>query len=644
MSTSLAVIIVSYNTRQLLGACLESLAADASLGLESSTGPGSPLSTRVIVVDNGSSDGSAALVQAQFPWLDLIESPANLGFAGGNNLALRALGFAPLADEAPRSAEAWACIAPRRSLDVALPDWVLLLNPDTTVAPGAVASLAEFLQRNPGAGAAGPRLVYPDGKLQPSAFLFPGLAQTLLDLFPPPGRLSRVMETRLNGRYPRASYAGETPFAVETLLGACILVRNIAIRQVGFLDEGFFMYAEEMDWCRRLTDAGWRLFCVPTAQVMHYEAQSTRQFRQRMFVELWRSRLRLFDKHYNGAYQAALRAAVWAGATTRAARASGEQRAAYAQVAHLARRPPQPPVDGGGQRASWPPVDGGGRSASWPAVDGGSESELLSLRHSVTPSPTPPITAVILARNEAAHIRACLASVAWADRRLVIDSGSSDGTARLAREAGADVVVRPFRNFADQRNAAIALVRTPWILFVDADERVTPELAAELRRAIAREDADSPTGYWIPRHNYIFGHRTRGGGWWPDYQLRLFQTDRARYDPDRAVHELIILDGPAGYMTQPFIHYNYRDLAQFRSKQASYTSYDADILYASGARAKPRNFVLQPLREFYRRFGTLRGYRDGLHGMRMAGLMAYYEWVKYAKLRQRAIESADRPV
>ncbi len=631
MSTSLAIVIVSYNTRALLAACLESLAADPSLGLPTHVGGSAALATRVVVVDNVSSDDSAAMVPAQFPWVDFIPSPTNLGFAGGNNLALRALGFDPLADEAPRSSEAWASVAALRPNGrQTLPDFVLLLNPDTTVTPGAIAVLIDFLMQTPGAGAVGPRLTYPDGKLQPSAFLFPGLAQTLFDLFPPPGRLNRVMDTRLNGRYPRASYAGDTPFEVETLLGACILARSVAVRQVGFLDEGFFMYAEELDWCRRLTDAGWKLYCVPSAHVVHHEAQSTRQFRQRMFVELWRSRLRLFDKHHTALRDAALRSVVWAGAKIRARRAAGERRDAYWEVASLARHP----ITSSSRHSVTP-------SLRHPITSSPRHPVTSSPRHPITSSPSPTITAVILTRNEACHIPDCLASVAWADRRFVVDSGSTDGTAGLARAAGADVVVRPFRNFADQRNAAIALVRTPWVLFVDADERVTPALADEIRRVIAQDEATSPSGYWIPRRNYIFGHLTHGGGWWPDYQLRLFRADRAHYDPERAVHELIVLDGPAGHLTEPFIHYNYRSVAQFHAKQASYTSYDAGILHATGARARPHNFVLQPLREFRRRFITLHGYRDGLHGLRMAGLMAYYEYVKYAKLRRLAGEGRN---
>lgn len=588
--TVLAVVIVSYNTRDLLAACLDSLAPE--LAPDDS----------VIVVDNGSTDGSPALVREHYSWVHLMASGDNLGFAGGNNLALRALGFHPRGDEATRSAAVWAN---RRAVGAAVlptPDFVALLNPDTRVSPGALRALRDFLATHPRVGAVGPRLAYPDGRLQHSAFTFPGLSQTMLDLFPPPGRLARLSTSRLNGRYPAARYEAGRPFAVETLLGACLMLRREAIEAVGLLDEGFFMYAEELDWCRRLTEAHWQLVVVPAAHVVHYEGQSTRQFREVMFVQLWRSRLRLFDKHHGALRAAALRRLVAVGARFQAHRGATDRRAAYRRIA---------------------------AEASSPALDS---------PDSVAPplSPIPMVTAVVLTRNEARHIQACLASVAWAGERLVIDTDSEDGTAQLAVAAGAQVVNRPFVNYADQRNAALSLVTTPWTLFVDADERIPAALAEEIRGVVTRQDAVAPVGYWIPRHNYIFGHLTRGGGWWPDYQLRLMRTDCARYDPQRAVHELVILDGPEGYLRQPLVHYNYADLAQFRRKQAVYTSYDAGILYAQGQRARPHNFILQPLREFRRRFISLGGYRDGRHGLHMASLMTYYEWVKYRKLRALA--------
>lgn len=593
--TALAVIIVSYNTRDLLAACLDSLAPEL--------GP----DDQVVVVDNGSADDSQAVVREQYPWVHLLGSSVNLGFAGGNNLALQALGFHPRGDEAARSAPVWGEWRATGTAAWPTPDYVLLLNPDTRVAPGALGVLRNFLAAHPRAAAVGPRLAYPDGRLQHSAFAFPGLVQTTLDLFPPPGRLARLTMTRLNGRYPVARCEAGRPFAVETLLGACLLLRRAAIEAVGLLDEGFFMYAEELDWCRRLTDARWQLYVVPGAGVVHYEGQSTRQFREAMFIQLWRSRLRLFDKHHGALHAAALRRLVTVGAEAQARWGPADRRVAYRRVAAEARR--------------------AGEDISVPDA-------LL---------PIPDVTAVILTRNEAAHIQACLASVAWAGERLVVDTDSEDGTAEMAVAAGARLVNRPFVNYADQRNVALSLVTTPWTLFVDADERIPPALAEEIRGVVARDDAAAPVGYWIPRHNYIFGHLTRGGGWWPDYQLRLMRTDCARYDPQRAVHELVMLDGPEAYLRQPLVHYNYADLAQFRRKQAVYTSYDAGILYAQGQRAQPHNFILQPLREFRRRFIRLGGYRDGLHGLRMALLMTYYEWVKYRKLRALVQRNATPP-
>ena len=346
----LAIIIVSYNTRDLLAACLDSLARELRETGPSLLSTPYSLSASVLVVDNVSHDGSAAMVAERFPWVRLITPGVNLGFAAGNNLALRFLGFSPRADEAPRSAAVMDSMT-KHGMNVVAPDYVLLLNPDTVVQPAALSTLVQFLQIHPTAGVVGARLSYPDGQFQHSAFRFPGLAQTALDLFPPAGRLARVMDTRLNGRYPRALYLGQTPFEVETLLGACLMVRRDAIAAAGLLDEAFFMYAEELDWCRRLQRAGWRLYCVPTAHITHLEGQSTRQFRAAMFVELWRSRLRLFGKHYGPLYRAALHVLVWLGATWGRWRTVGPHREAYSQIVALLGGPFIPPWNHQGHEA-----------------------------------------------------------------------------------------------------------------------------------------------------------------------------------------------------------------------------------------------------------------------------------------------------
>jgi glycosyltransferase involved in cell wall biosynthesis len=237
------------------------------------------------------------------------------------------------------------------------------------------------------------------------------------------------------------------------------------------------------------------------------------------------------------------------------------------------------------------------------------------------------LTAVILTLNEASHIQDCIQSLAWADRVLVFDSYSQDDTVELARAAGAELIQSTFENYAQQRNAALDSLQTDWVFFVDADERGTPKLGAEIRQIMAERPE---RGWYVPRHNYIFGLLTKGAGWFPDYQLRLFKHGCVRYE--RPVHEIAVVDGEIGYLQRPLTHYNYRDIAHFHQTQRSYSSYDARILYDEAVKPKPHNFILQPLRQFYWRYVTLAGYQDGLHGLRLSFLMAYYEWVKYRKL------------
>ncbi|WP_420642109.1 glycosyltransferase family 2 protein [Candidatus Leptofilum sp.] len=237
------------------------------------------------------------------------------------------------------------------------------------------------------------------------------------------------------------------------------------------------------------------------------------------------------------------------------------------------------------------------------------------------------LTAVILTLNEANHITECIQSLSWADRVVVFDSYSRDDTAVLAEAAGAELLYSKFENYAQQRNAALDSLQTDWVFFVDADERGTPELGTEIRRVMAER---LERGWYVPRHNYIFGKLTKGAGWFPDYQLRLFKHGHVRYE--RPVHEVAVVDGEIGNLQQPLIHYNYRDVGHFRAKQRAYTSYDASILYNEGIKPKPHNYILQPLRQFHWRLITLAGYKDGLHGLRLSLYMAYYEWVKYRKL------------
>ncbi len=344
-----AVIVVSYNTRDLLDRCLASIFASIDIDIDASNLARGDVA--VVVVDNASADGSAEMVARRYPAVRLIESHSNLGFTGANNLALAHLGFAVTLPPAAPLVE---------PADAPPPDYVLLLNSDAELAGDALGQMLRCLQTTPRAGMCGARLQYGDGRFQHGAFRFPTLFQIALDFFPLDGLpgAQRVHDSRFNGRYPARLWQGPAPFRVDFVLGAAMMVRGAAVRQVGGLDDGFFMYCEEIDWCMRLADAGWATVALPTAVVTHHAGQSSLQVRWAAYTRLWRSRLRLIAKHpqrYSPAYLAATRALMRAGSFWRmvAARrrfAAGEitgvelagELAAHRHVARLATEPALP--------------------------------------------------------------------------------------------------------------------------------------------------------------------------------------------------------------------------------------------------------------------------------------------------------------
>jgi N-acetylglucosaminyl-diphospho-decaprenol L-rhamnosyltransferase len=317
----IAVIIVNYNTCDLLRQSLNSV-------LNARRPPEMQLT--VLVVDNASQDGSAAMVEREFPQVMLIASPTNLGFTGGNNLALHVLGL----QVSPPSAAKDFAPAPRASLckessegpSHGPPDALLLLNPDAEVVGDALIELAAWLERLPSAGMIGANLRYGDGSFQHGAFRFPSLAQVALDFFPLIGLpgTQRLRDSRLNGRYPLALWQAKAPFPVDFVLGAAMFVRAAAINDIGGLDDNYFMYCEEMDWALRMHQAGWGVYALPTASIIHHEGQSSRQTRWDSYERLWRSRFRFYTKHasyYPPGYSLALRLLVRLGSAWRSRQA-----------------------------------------------------------------------------------------------------------------------------------------------------------------------------------------------------------------------------------------------------------------------------------------------------------------------------------
>lgn len=242
------------------------------------------------------------------------------------------------------------------------------------------------------------------------------------------------------------------------------------------------------------------------------------------------------------------------------------------------------------------------------------------------------ITAIILTLNEAEHLPGCLESlVPLTTDLIVLDSGSSDDTVRIAEAAGARVEQRAFDGYANQRNAALSLPNlNPWVVFIDADERLTPAGAQEIRRVLSRADTRLAV-LMLPRHNIFFGHTLKGGGWWPDHQSRVLRLGRAHYDTGRQVHEFVRANGRRKALNEPLIHLNYASWREFRDKQRAYSR----MLVRERGRALDalvparKEYISAPLREFKRRFITLHGYRDRFLGLRLALAMAREEvWVR----------------
>jgi N-acetylglucosaminyl-diphospho-decaprenol L-rhamnosyltransferase len=267
MDTKLATVIVHWNTPRLLAKCLSSLRA-----------PSKNLTMKTVVVDNGSEAGALALLQEQFPEVRTIANDTNVGFARACNQGI-------IAQES---------------------EYVLLLNPDTEVLPGALEQQVAFLDAHPTVAAVGPMLVGSDGALQISCYPMPTLAREAWRLF----HLDRLLPRAV---YPTETWKRNEPFPVDVIQGACLLLRRSALEAVGGLDDHFFVYTEEVDLCYRLGLDGHEIYYLPQSRVVHHGGQSTKQIASEMFIQLYRSKLQFFRKHHGwlgaAAYRAILAAA-----------------------------------------------------------------------------------------------------------------------------------------------------------------------------------------------------------------------------------------------------------------------------------------------------------------------------------------------
>jgi len=241
----------------------------------------------------------------------------------------------------------------------------------------------------------------------------------------------------------------------------------------------------------------------------------------------------------------------------------------------------------------------------------------------------PELSVIIPCCNEERNIGDCLKSVAWADEILVVDSFSTDRTVEIARSLGAQVLQHEYESPGAQKNWALGHAKHSWVLFLDADERVTRGLEQEIREVIAR---DGPRdGYWIRRRNYFLGKRIRFSGWQHDRVLRLFRRERGRWD-ERRVHESAVLDGRAGKLRCPLLHYSYRSAHDFLVKIERYGDWASADLVAAGKRAGVRGLLFRPWFRFFYSYFLRGGFLDGKQGLVLCMFQAFGVFYKYARL------------
>lgn len=241
------------------------------------------------------------------------------------------------------------------------------------------------------------------------------------------------------------------------------------------------------------------------------------------------------------------------------------------------------------------------------------------------------VSAVIMARDEAENIEAAIESLRFADQIVVVDTGSSDNTIELARKAGAEIHSINFDGFGSSKNKALEFCNGDWIFFLDADERVSPELAQSIVEGIMNNAQFD--GYAVNRLSYFLGKPVRRSGWFPDYVLRLFKKGRGRFS-DRLVHERVELKGVAGKLNGLLHHYSYENLDQYIEKLNVYSSLNAGEMYKNGRKWHLPDLIVHPAATFVKMYILKAGFLDGVNGLLLAILSSYHVFVKYVKLRQ----------
>jgi len=242
----------------------------------------------------------------------------------------------------------------------------------------------------------------------------------------------------------------------------------------------------------------------------------------------------------------------------------------------------------------------------------------------------PTVSAIVVCYNEEKNIRDCLESLRWCDEIVVVDSFSTDRTVEIARQYTDRVIQRPWAGYRDQKAFAHSQATRQWVMLVDSDERVTPELRDEIQRALAG-DGGGYMGYAVPRLVFYLGRWWRRGGWYPDYDVRLFRRDKATWggaDP----HEKILVDGAVRRLQHPLHHFSYRNIDDHMERINRFTSISSRELRKEGGQWRLADALLRPAFRFFRSYILKRGFMDGFAGFYVAVTAAVYVFLKYAKL------------
>jgi glycosyltransferase involved in cell wall biosynthesis len=247
------------------------------------------------------------------------------------------------------------------------------------------------------------------------------------------------------------------------------------------------------------------------------------------------------------------------------------------------------------------------------------------------------LSVTVITKNEARNIEDCLRSVAWAQEIIVVDQYSTDGTAGMAKGLGARVYQESWKGFAGQKNSALEKATGDWILSLDADERVPLPLRAEIENTMSRKDAFH--GYFIARRNFFSGRWIRHGGWYPDYCLRLFKKRSGRFE-ERAVHEKVVVEGPAGYLKNPLEHYTYRSVADYLIRMERYSRLAALEIAEAKRPMLWSALTLRPAFTFLNMYLLRGGFLDGKKGLFLAASYAYYTFLKYYRFSEKDLDPA----